>query len=283
VFDKGVTVVLVVLGSAAGVVFGARLESVKTANSESVELTKRRIDRTTDVYDRIAGTHEAVLRMHRVISMSIMAWEGATGAQEVDAARHLDEVVAEYGKKTADDWSSYDVWAEPSLRDALDAFGQAVRRMQFRVELRWACARKQWAAATFLPVGFPKPDSQQKTAWDRSCLDGFLIMLEEVRETQEAYQEQLDAFVNAATTPPGLWELFFGGKPALPPPPPPRQSVMLNRGLGAVLGLEPADAALPPGIPPPLLTVPSPASSDELEALARELATPLGHDAGVKD
>ncbi len=207
--------------------------------------------------------------MQRAITMSMMRWEEAARQEEVDAAKALDALVAEQSKKNPDDWGAYDVWVEPSLRDPLDAYASAVWLYQSRVELRWMLVRDSWAHAKEAQMvsggAVPAPDYSQKRAWDERATHGLFEVITQVREARQRFQEALDSAVNEATTPPGIKEVFLGGRPPPAPPPPPRESELVERRLTQAL----ADAGA--------ISIPFHwrTDDDELKQIAAELALPF--------
>jgi hypothetical protein len=201
---------------------------VKTANSEASDLTKRRIDKATEVYEQIHTRELEIERFRAAVIPAIQGWEEASEQREADAMRHVNDVIAKQSQNWTDPVSAYDVWVEPSLRDPLDQYAFAVEAYQFQVGWEWPCIGDLFNAA--LTASSPwvgvtaRPGFREKNDFDRRCDEAFAAKKFAVRAARDRFQRELDAFVNVTITPPGIWELIFGGRPKAPPPPPPRES-----------------------------------------------------------
>ena len=222
-------VLVAVVSGLIGAFVGAGLETVRTANSEALELTKRSIDRSSEVYDRLNSAYHEWRHTKQVVSSAIFKWEMATSAQEeTETAKQSVEIINNLNKEMPDH-DSYDVWVQPSLRDALDAFASAISTEQIISAMRWECTFRKWNQAITLnsPLygSLERPGVQEKFEIARKCGEIAATDIATIPEAREQFQRALDAFVNAATTPPGLWDLIIGAKPKPPPLPAPRKSV----------------------------------------------------------
>jgi hypothetical protein len=219
------------LGAGAGGVYGARLEAVKAANTEAADFTKRRIDKATEVYELIQARQFELERFRSGLLGALNDWEAATGQKEFDAVHHLNDLI----NTTTSKWdylSAYDIWVEPTLRDPLDRYASAVQSYQDALTWEWYCISKLWSeqgAAQDPSGGMPSLSFSEKNELNRRCEDGFTKKIAAIRTTHDAFQADLDAFVNGVTATPGLVELVFGGSPKPAPPPPARRSEQEER------------------------------------------------------
>lgn len=197
---------------------GAALESVKTANAEALEITKRRIDKSSEVFERLETIAADANHAQLDLTMGLKRWEEVNGQDEMDAARHLNEIVAAVGQKhpLAEIGVVYDPWIAPTLRAPLDRFAKAVLTYYIAVTMRWPfCVHKRWSDALLVAgpgTTMHLPSYQDKVDWDRECLETLFptVMITDLPKARRAYQDQLDAFVKTATTSPSLFEQLFG-------------------------------------------------------------------------
>jgi hypothetical protein len=94
--------------------------------------------------------------------------------------------------------------------------------------------------------------------------------------SREQVQKELDTLINAAVTPPGVWEVLFGGKPKPLPPPPPRLLVQVRQEVEE-------DFAEKKGMYLALHSHERSDAADENMTLAKELAGPIEGRADAGD
>src|SRR5579872_4957016 len=204
--DKGVLGVFLVAASA---VFGAKLESIKTADAQLVELTKRRIDDTNRTYERITKSIADADDQYLKVFDALIECMNSANAEKFDTCRNQAFLgnfpdwrrALYYTTEPAAD----DMWIEAQLRGAFDEYRARADAYRAAAEDFIGCVtRESWEATRAYTFGMQGLASV--------CFGA----VKDKRDAAMAYRKELrgavDRYVERSTMRPGLIGVWFGGR-----------------------------------------------------------------------
>jgi hypothetical protein len=207
VLDKAVLGFFIVFASAvASAVFGAKLEGIKTADAQLLELTKRRIDATNRTYERItksiADADDDFLKaFDALVECGKLPDEEPFSKCRTNVFWQLPDVRRALYYTTEP--NADDMWIEPELRKAMNDYRAKADDYRKARESFVSCVGKEsWKSTQQYTLGMGGLASV--------CFSEAKAKRDVAMSYRDDLQKAVDRYVDRSTVPPSIARTWFG-------------------------------------------------------------------------